>query len=126
VRTKALTIPHVFSAGTTASAAEVNENFQYLVDAIDDGPYVYKTSGSYLSLAAGEENTVYSPNCSAGYIAVGCQCLAVNAGDFFLRGMTVVEYPGTNDRCSCAYKNDTGSSGQVRAYAVCMKAQVAP
>ncbi|NLH49903.1 MAG: hypothetical protein GX444_15085 [Myxococcales bacterium] len=119
----ALSLPHTFTAGSTAVASEVNENFTYLANAIEDGPIVYKTAGSFLTLAAGEENTVYSPNCETGDIAVSCQCIAENAGDYLLRGMTAVEFPNASDRCSCAYVNNTGSSGQVRAYAICMKAQ---
>lgn len=54
----AVTIPHTFHSGTTASANEVNENFQALADAINNrttatlegmaGTWIYAMNASYL------------------------------------------------------------------------------
>lgn len=122
---KALTLPHTFSAHTTASASQVNDNFNYLVNAIEAGPLVYKTAGSFLVIDAGAEDETFSPNCDTGYIAIGCQCIAADPGGFFLEEIQVVISPGSGDHCACGYKNTTAGSGQVRAYAVCMAAQSA-
>jgi len=121
--TTALSVPHTFTAGTTAVAAEVNENFQYLADAIDAGPYVYKTANAAVDLGAGEYGSVDSNECDSGYMPIACQCDAFEGA--YMTGVLMRQDGIPTRTCFCEYYNSTGSTGQIHAWAICMKGQLA-
>lgn len=113
-------MPHSFATGTTISADEMNANFSYIENALND----FAGIGNYLTAVEEEDvnggftGTVTSAACDAGDLIMGCDCTSNTLKYMSFSG---VRYSTDDQTCTCEYYN-TASSNILTIYAkaLCM------
>ena len=115
----AFNVPHAFTPNTTAQAQQVNENFSYVEDALNEmettgGNIYHRTGWATETISANDSRDVESPQCPSGYWTISVDC------DAQLDALTVNGWECLGGNCICTYKNPTGNSYWIRARAHCL------
>jgi hypothetical protein len=121
----AITVPHVFTAGTLAESAQVNENFSYLAGEIDQtnnnlaSLTTYSTTETTEEVAGGgfSYTTLTSDACEIGDIITGCQCWSEVVRDVYITKYTVDH---DNRTCDCGFYNKASIALDVYSQAICL------
>jgi hypothetical protein len=114
---KAVNVPYTFTAGQPAVADQVNANFNYIEDLLDDFG-VAEGSDNYDTVAPDQAKQVTSDACSTGWAVTGCECWAEGTyKDIYVTRMTA----NMNGTCTCGFYNAHASTSyQVHAMSICL------